>query len=134
MMIKVTGICGSPRKGGNTELMVKEALKGADVFIGLSVGGALKPAMIRSMAKDPVVFALAIPTPEIMPEEAREAGARVMVFNRADFPNQSDVAMVFPGFFRGVIDSHASNINDPMAFAAAQALAACVSSRELSPY
>lgn len=112
---------------------LEEALKGADVFIGLSVGGALKPAMIRSMAKDPVVFALAIPTPEIMPEEAREAGARVMVFNRADFPNQSDVAMVFPGFFRGVIDSHASNINDPMAFAAAQALADCVSPRELSP-
>jgi len=113
---------------------LEQALKGADVFIGLSVGGVLKPAMVRSMAKDPAILALAIPTPEIMPEEAREAGARVMVFNRADFPNQSDVAMVFPGFFRGIIDSHASNINDTMAFAAAQALADCVAPHKLSPY
>ena len=109
------------------------ALKGADVFIGLSVGGALKPEMVGSMAKDPVVFALSTPTPEIMPEEARQAGARVMVFNRADFPNQSDVAMVFPGFFRGILDSRASNINDSMALAGARALADCVSASELSP-
>jgi malate dehydrogenase (oxaloacetate-decarboxylating) len=110
-----------------------DALKGADIFIGLSVGGALKPEMVRSMAQDPVILALSTPTPEIMPEEARQAGARVMVFNRADFPNQSDVAMIFPGFFRGILDSQASNINDTMALAAAQALADCVTPEELSP-
>ena len=93
----------------------------------------MKPEMVRSMAKDPVILALSTPTPEIMPEEARQAGARVMVFNRADFPNQSDVAMIFPGFFRGILDSRASNINDTMALAAAQALADCVTSEELSP-
>ena len=64
-------------------------------------GRVLNADMVRSMAKDPVIFALATPIPEIMPEEARQGGARVMVFNRADFPNQSDVAMIFPGFFRG---------------------------------
>ena len=112
---------------------LEEALKGADVFIGLSSGKVLNADMVRSMAKDPVIFALATPIPEIMPEEARQGGARVMVFNRADFPNQSDVAMVFPGFFRGVLDSRASNINDPMALAAAQALADCVRPEELSP-
>ncbi len=112
---------------------LEEALKGADIFIGLSVGGALKPEMVRSMANDPVILALSTPIPEIMPEQARQAGARVMVFNRADFPNQSDVAMIFPGFFRGVLDSRASNINDTMALAAAQALADCVTPEELSP-
>jgi malate dehydrogenase (oxaloacetate-decarboxylating) len=110
-----------------------QALKGADVFIGLSSGNVLTGAMVRTMARDPVVFALATPEPEIMPEEARQAGARVLVFNRADFPNQSDVAMVFPGFLRGVLDSHASNINDAMALAAAEALAACVGPEELTP-
>ena len=112
---------------------LREALKGADVFIGLSSGKVLNADMVRSMAKDPVILALATPIPEIMPEEARQAGARVMVFNRADFPNQSDVAMIFPGFFRGVLDSRASNINDTMALAAAQALADCVIPEELSP-
>ena len=110
-----------------------EVIKGADVFIGLSTGGVLTGDMVRTMAKDPVIFALATPTPEIMPEEARRAGARVMVFNRADFPNQSDVAMIFPGFFRGVLDSRSSNINSTMALAAAQALADCISPSELSP-
>jgi malate dehydrogenase (oxaloacetate-decarboxylating) len=110
-----------------------EALKGADIFIGLSVGGALKPEMVKAMAPDPVILALSTPTPEIMPEEARQAGARVMVFNRADFPNQSDVAMIFPGFFRGILDTQSSNINDTMALAAAQALADCVAPDELSP-
>ncbi len=110
-----------------------QALKGADVFIGLSSGRVLSAGMIHTMARDPVVFALATPEPEIMPEEARQGGARIMMFNRADFPNQSDVAMVFPGFLRGVLDSHASNINEAMALAAAQALADCVSPDELTP-
>jgi malate dehydrogenase (oxaloacetate-decarboxylating) len=109
------------------------ALKGADVFIGLSAPGVLKGEMIRHMAKDPVVLAMATPIPEITPEEARQAGVRVMAFNRSDFPNQTDVALVFPGFFRGVLDSKARNINDAMALAAAQALADCVSPHELSP-
>ncbi len=68
-----------------------------------------------------------------MPEEARQGGARMMVFNRADFPNQSDVAMIFPGFFRGILDTQASNINDTMALAAAQALADCVSPGGIIP-
>lgn len=112
---------------------LREALKGADLFVGLSSGKILDGVMVRSMNPNPVVFALATPVPEIMPEEARQAGAKVMVFNRADFPNQSDVAMIFPGFLRGVLDSHASDINDSMAFAAAEALAGCVSPEELSP-
>lgn len=107
---------------------LEQALKGADVFIGLSSGNVLTGDMVRSMGKDPVVFALATPNPEIMPDIARQAGAKVMVFNRADFPNQSDVAMVFPGFFRGILETRASNINDIMALSAAQALADCVSS------
>lgn len=112
---------------------LEQALKGADVFIGLSSGNVLNGDMIKSMAKDPIVFALSTPHPEIMPDEARHAGAKVMVFNRADFPNQSDVAMIFPGFFRGILETRASNINTDMALSAAQALADCVSSEELNP-
>ena len=110
-----------------------QALKGADVFIGLSSGNVLDGNMVRSMSKDPVVFALSTPNPEIMPDEARQAGAKVMVFNRADFPNQSDVAMIFPGFFRGILETRAGKINDTMALSAAQALADCVGSDELAP-
>ncbi|MBA3035719.1 MAG: NADP-dependent malic enzyme [Desulfobacterium sp.] len=112
---------------------LEQALKNADVFIGLSSGNVLSGDMIKSMAKDPIVFALSTPHPEIMPEKARDAGAKVMVFNRADFPNQSDVAMIFPGFFRGILETRASNINTEMALSAAQALADCVSSDELAP-
>lgn len=110
-----------------------QAIKGADVFIGLSSGNVFNGDMIKSMARDPIVFALSTPHPEIMPDEARLAGAKVMVFNRTDFPNQSDVAMIFPGFFRGILETRASNINSTMALSAAQALADCVSPDELTP-
>ncbi len=108
-------------------------VRGADALIGLSAAKAFTADMIRSMAPDPIVFAFAVPEPEIMPEEARQAGARVVATGRADLPNQMDVASVFPGFFRGLLDAQAHRVNDAMLLAAAQALAAHVSESELHP-
>jgi malate dehydrogenase (oxaloacetate-decarboxylating) len=100
-----------------------EALAGADVFIGVSVGGILKPEMIHSMAPDPIVFALANPVPEIMPTVALAAGARIVATGRSDFPNQVNNSLVFPGVFRGALDVRATTITIDMELAAAQALA-----------
>jgi malate dehydrogenase (oxaloacetate-decarboxylating) len=109
------------------------AIQGADIFIGLSVGGILKREMVRSMAKDPVVFAMANPVPEIMPDEAREAGAAVVATGRSDFPNQVNNSMVFPGVFRGALDVRARNINVRMKIAASEAIAAFVGDKDLRP-
>ena len=111
---------------------LKDAIVGADVFIGVSVAGALKPEMIAAMAKDPIVFAMANPTPEIMYEEAMAAGVKVMGTGRSDFPNQINNVLAFPGVFRGAFDVRASDINDEMKLAAAQALADLISEEELS--
>ena len=109
------------------------ALKGADVFIGVSAPGLVTQDMVRSMAKDPVLFPMANPTPEIMPDLAREAGAAVVGTGRSDFPNQINNVLAFPGVFRGAFDVRASDINEEMKLAAARALAELVSPEELSP-
>jgi malate dehydrogenase (oxaloacetate-decarboxylating) len=100
-----------------------DALGGADVFIGLSAGNLVVPAMIRSMNKDPIVFPMANPTPEIMPEAALEAGAAIVGTGRSDFPNQINNVLAFPGIFRGALDAGATTINDEMKVAASLALA-----------
>jgi malate dehydrogenase (oxaloacetate-decarboxylating) len=109
-----------------------EALKGADVFIGVSVAGAVTQDMVRSMAKDPIIFAMANPTPEIMPDLAKEAGAAVVGTGRSDFPNQVNNVSAFPGIFRGALDVKATAINEDMKVAAAYAIASLVSKEELS--
>ena len=98
---------------------LEEVIKGADVFIGVSAPGCVTPEMVKSMAKDPIIFAMANPTPEIMPELAREAGAAVVGTGRSDFPNQINNVLVFPGIFRGALDCRAKDINDEMKIAAA---------------
>lgn len=110
-----------------------EVLVGADVFIGVSGPGLLTPEMVRSMAPDPIVFAMANPTPEIMPEEAAAAGVAVMGTGRSDFPNQINNVLAFPGIFRGALDVRASEINAAMKLAAARAIAALVDDTELKP-
>ncbi|AET68238.1 malic enzyme [Desulfosporosinus orientis DSM 765] len=109
-----------------------DALQDADVFIGISVGNTVTPEMIKSMAKDAIVFAQANPVPEIMPEEAKQAGAAVVGTGRSDYPNQINNILAFPGIFRGTLDCQASEINGPMKIAAAQAIAAIVSPAELN--
>ena len=109
-----------------------DALVGADVFIGVSVAGALKPEMIRTMAKDPIVFAMANPNPEIMYDEAMAAGVKVMGTGRSDFPNQINNVLAFPGIFRGALDCGARDINYDMKVAAAQAIAELVTPDKLS--
>lgn len=111
---------------------LEEVIKGADVFIGVSAPGAVTQEMVRSMAKDPVVFACANPTPEIFPHEAKAGGAAVVATGRSDFPNQINNVLAFPGIFRGALDVRASDINDHMKVAAACALAELVSGQELN--
>ncbi|MDO4475623.1 MAG: NADP-dependent malic enzyme [Lachnospiraceae bacterium] len=108
-----------------------EVIRGADVFIGVSAPGTLTQDMVRSMAKDPIVFACANPTPEIFPDEAKAAGAAVVSTGRSDFPNQINNVLCFPGIFRGALDVRASEINDAMKIAAAKAIASLVSDEEL---
>ena len=100
-----------------------DAMRGADVFIGVSAPGAVTPDMVRSMAKDPILFACANPTPEIFPDEALSAGAKVVATGRSDFPNQINNVLAFPGIFRGAFDVRARDINEEMKMAAANALA-----------
>ena len=120
-LTNLTGLKGS----------LNDAVRNADIFIGLSVPGALTQDMVRSMAKDPIVMAMANPTPEIMPDEARAAGAKIMATGRSDFPNQVNNSLAFPGIFRGVLDVQAKVINDEMKLAAARAIAARVSENDL---
>ena len=108
-----------------------DALVGADVFIGVSVAGALKPEMVKVMNQDPVVFAMANPTPEIMYEEAVAAGVKVMGTGRSDFPNQINNVLAFPGIFRGALDAGARDINYEMKVAAAYAIAELVEPEKL---
>ncbi|MBR1855508.1 NAD(P)-dependent malic enzyme [Oribacterium sp. NK2B42] len=109
-----------------------EVIKGADCFIGVSAPGTLTPDMVRTMAKDPIIFACANPTPEIFPDEAKAAGAAVVSTGRSDFPNQINNVLCFPGIFRGALDVRASDINDEMKIAAAKAIASLVSDEELN--
>lgn len=110
----------------NLQGSLADALKGADVFIGLSAADIVTPEMVSSMAKDSIVFAMANPIPEIMPDLAQAAGAKIVGTGRSDFPNQINNSLVFPGVFRGALDCHATRITTKMKLAAAQALAAMV--------
>ena len=109
-----------------------DALKGADVFIGVSAPGLVTQEMVRSMNRDPVIFACANPVPEIFPDEAKAAGAAVVSTGRSDYPNQINNVLAFPGIFRGAFDCRAKTINEEMKLAAAEALAGLVSDDELS--
>ena len=110
-----------------------DVLRGADVFIGVSVPGILTPEMIQTMAKSPIVFAMANPTPEIGFEEAKKAGAAVVGTGRSDFPNQVNNVLAFPGVFRGALESRAKKINEEMKLAAAKAITGLVPKEKLSP-
>ncbi|MDD7718612.1 MAG: NAD-dependent malic enzyme [Eubacteriaceae bacterium] len=124
-MAKVTnkeGIIGS----------LADALKGADVLIGVSKPGVVTQEMIRSMAKDPIVFVMANPVPEIMPDDAKAAGAAVVGTGRSDFPNQVNNVIAFPGIFRGALDCRAKKITEEMKEAAARAIASVIPEEELS--
>jgi len=116
------------KKGSLAEVMV-----GSDIFIGLSAPGQVTQDMVRSMAKDPILFAMANPTPEIYPDEAFAAGAKVMGTGRSDFPNQINNVLAFPGIFRGALDVRASDINDEMKIAAAHAIANLIDEADLTP-
>ncbi len=111
---------------------LSDAMVGADVFIGVSAPGVLTPEMVKSMGKDPIVFPMANPTPEIMPDLARASGARVVGTGRSDFPNQINNVLAFPGIFRGALDCRASCINEEMKVATSRALASLISEDELS--
>ncbi len=124
-MAKVTNLS---RQTGS----LAEVIQGADVFIGVSAPGTLTVEMVQSMAKDAIVFACANPTPEIFPEDAKRGGAAVVSTGRSDYPNQINNVLAFPGIFRGAFDVRASDINEEMKMAAAQALADLVSPEELS--
>lgn len=113
---------------------LEEAIKGADVFIGVSVGGALTKEMVETMNDNPIIFAMANPEPEIMPDEAKKAGAKVIGTGRSDFPNQVNNVLAFPGIFRGALDVRATRINERMKVAAAKAIANLVSDDELSEH
>ncbi len=110
---------------------LKDAMNGADVFIGVSVGNIVTPEMVKSMNHDACVFPMANPTPEIMPDLAREAGARIVGTGRSDFPNQINNLLVFPGIFRGALDVRAREINEDMKLAAAEAIASLIKEEEL---
>ncbi|MDI3316377.1 MAG: malic enzyme-like NAD(P)-binding protein [Bacillota bacterium] len=110
---------------------LSEAVRGADVFIGVSAGGALTPEMVRTMAPENIVMAMANPVPEIYPDDARAAGSRVVATGRSDFPNQINNSLVFPGVFRGALDVRAREITEHMKRAAAEAIAALVRPEEL---
>lgn len=109
-----------------------DAMEGADIVIGVSAPGVITPDMVASMADDAIVFAMANPTPEIFPDEARAAGARVVGTGRSDFPNQVNNVIAFPGIFKGALQARAERITEPMKLAAAEALAALVSDEELT--
>jgi len=117
------------RKGRSGPL--SEVIQGAGVFLGLSVPGVLSQEMVKTMKKDPVIFALANPTPEIMPEDARAAGARIIATGRSDFPNQVNNSLAFPGIFRGALEVRAKEINEEMKLAAAHAIASLVGEEDL---
>ncbi len=116
------------KKGG-----LSDVIEGADVFIGVSAPGVLTKEMVKTMSKDPIIFAMANPVPEIHPDEATQAGALVVGTGRSDYDNQINNVLAFPGIFRGALDVRASDINDEMKIAAAYAIAGLVSDSELKP-
>ncbi len=123
-MAKVTNL---EKKEGS----LADVIKGADVFIGVSAPGSVTTEMVKTMAKDPIIFACANPTPEIFPDDAKAGGAAVVATGRSDFPNQVNNVLAFPGIFRGTFDVRASDINDEMKIAASRALSGLISDDEL---
>ncbi|RFU67728.1 NADP-dependent malic enzyme [Bacillus sp. V59.32b] len=115
----------------NLEGSLKDVIKRADVFVGVSVAGALTKEMVASMNVDPIIFAMANPDPEIMPEDAKAAGAKVVGTGRSDFPNQVNNVLAFPGIFRGALDVRATHINEKMKVAAVKAIARLITEDEL---
>ena len=124
-MAKVTNL-------GKRTGSLADALKGADIFVGVSAPGIVTPEMVASMNRDAILFAMANPVPEIMPDLAREAGARVVGTGRSDFPNQVNNVLILPGIFRGALEGRACAITEEMKLAAAEAIASLVSEEELS--
>lgn len=124
---QISQITNQERKQGNLETM----LEGADVFIGVSVGGLLTKEMVEKMNDDAIIFAMANPDPEILPDEAKKAGAKIIGTGRSDFPNQVNNVLAFPGIFRGALDVRATRINEQMKIAAAEAIAALIDEDEL---
>jgi malate dehydrogenase (oxaloacetate-decarboxylating) len=116
----------------NLQGSLEDVIKGADVFIGVSVAGALTKEMIESMNSDSIIFAMANPVPEIMPEVAKAAGAKVIGTGRSDFPNQVNNVLAFPGIFRGALDVRATHINEAMKVAAVEAIASLITENELN--
>ena len=112
--------------------LLKDVIKGKDVFVGVSRPGMLTKEMVKTMGDKPVIMAMANPTPEIMPDEAKEGGAFIVGTGRSDFPNQINNVLAFPGIFRGALDVRATDINEEMKVAAAYAIANSVSDSELS--
>ncbi len=117
----------------NIKGTLKDAIAGADIFVGVSAPGILSCDMIKTMADNPIVFAMANPIPEVMPEIAKEAGVAVMGTGRSDYPNQINNVLAFPGIFKGALNVRASDINDEMKLAAAYAIAGLISDNELTP-
>ncbi len=109
-----------------------DVIKGRDIFVGVSAPGVLTAEMVSTMNNDAIVFAMANPTPEIMPDEAKKGGARVIATGRSDFPNQINNVLVFPGVFRGALDARATDINDEMKIAAVRAISAIIPDEELN--
>jgi malate dehydrogenase (oxaloacetate-decarboxylating) len=126
---EMAAITNRSKKSGS----LADMLKGADVFIGVSAPNCVTPEMVKSMNKDPILFPMANPTPEIMPDEALKAGAAVVGTGRSDFPNQINNVLAFPGIFRGALDVRAKEINDEMKIAAAYAIASFVTPDLLAP-
>jgi malate dehydrogenase (oxaloacetate-decarboxylating) len=126
---EMAAITNRDKKSGS----LAEVLKGSDVFIGVSAPNCVTPEMVKSMNKNPILFPMANPTPEIMPDLAKSAGAAVVGTGRSDFPNQINNVLAFPGIFRGALDVRASDINDEMKIAAAYAIASFVTEDKLSP-
>jgi malate dehydrogenase (oxaloacetate-decarboxylating) len=112
---------------------LEDVIKDADVFIGVSVANLLSKEMVKSMADDPIIFAMANPDPEINPNDAKEAGAKVIGTGRSDFPNQINNVLAFPGIFRGALDVEATQINEQMKRAAVEAIADLIKPEELNP-
>ena len=125
---EIAAITNPQREQGS----LAEVIRDADVFIGVSAPGLLTEDMVRSMNKDAIIFACANPVPEILPDEAKAAGAAVVSTGRSDYPNQVNNVLAFPGIFRGALDARASDINEAMKLAAAEAIASLVSDEELN--
>jgi len=124
-MMEVTNLTG---KTGT----LADALKGADIFVGVSAPGIVSEEMVKSMNKDAILFAMANPVPEIMPDVAKKAGARVVGTGRSDFPNQVNNVVAFPGIFKGALEGHAKQITEEMKLAAALAIAGLVDEKDLN--